>query len=123
LAAGTVAIAAIDPSDTGVPVCLSRSVFGIDCPLCGGLRCVDALARGDLLGAADHNVVRAGVLPRAPHAVGRWRFGARTGRRRPRLRIPVAAWIGLGGLLLAFTIARNVDGAGWTDWLAASRSG
>ena len=43
---GCVAVAAMNPGDDGVPLCWSRSVFGVDCPFCGGLRATNALLRG-----------------------------------------------------------------------------
>lgn len=121
-ALGTLGIAAADPTDTGRPICLSRVAFGLDCPLCGGIRCVDALAQGDLLAAADHNVALAVVLPLVV-AVWAWWMIAAIRHRPLRLpRIPPAAWIVLGLALAAFTVVRNVGGGGWVGWLASGAS-
>ena len=49
-----------NPTDSGVPICWSQAAFGIDCPLCGGLRCTNALLRGDL--AALHEAGAIGKV-------------------------------------------------------------
>jgi len=121
-AVGTAAIALVGPEDGGRPICASQAVFGIDCPFCGGLRCVSALARLDLWTAADHNVVLAVALPLLAVAWAVWMVA--TLRRRPLRwpRVPVGAWVALGVGLVAFTVVRNLGGDGWVGWLAASAS-
>ena len=121
--AGTAAIAALDPDDAGASICLSQSLFGLDCPLCGGLRCVNALARADLAAAADHNVVLAVLLPLAAIALVVWFVTALRGRT---LRIPNptrGAWVAVGIALAVFTLLRNVGGDGWVGWLASGATG
>ncbi len=122
VAVGTAALALIDPRDSGVPVCWSAALFGIDCPLCGGLRCVNSLARGDWLTAADHNVVLAVALPLVVVGWALWMVAAL--RRRP-LRLPsVSNWV-WGGLICtvaAFSVIRNMDLGPMAHWLAASAS-
>ena len=119
-AAGTAAIALVGPDDHGQPICLSQAVFGIDCPFCGGLRCVSSLARLDLWAAADHNLVLAVALPLLAVAWAVWMVAAL--RRRPLRwpRVPIGAWVALGGGLIAFTVVRNLGGDGWVGWLAAT---
>jgi hypothetical protein len=102
VACGCAAIALVDPGD---------------CPFCGGLRCVNALVRGDWLAAADHNVLLAVVLPLV--ALG-WLVTlvrALQGRPIRRPRIPPAGLIGIALFLVAFTVARNVGGPAWVEWL------
>ncbi|MFD2419995.1 DUF2752 domain-containing protein [Amycolatopsis pigmentata] len=43
-------------------LCPTRACFGIDCPLCGGLRMAGSLARGDLPAALHYNAVALGFL-------------------------------------------------------------
>lgn len=122
VALGTIAIAAVNPGDSGAPICLSQTLFGIDCPLCGGLRAVNALARGDWLAAADHNVVLAVVLPLAVAAWLWWMVSAWRGRRVATRAPSASVVVGVVVLLVAFTVLRNIDAGPVTDWLAASRS-
>lgn len=59
---GCVAIAVADPTnpDNILPVCPTRSLFGVVCPGCGSLRMIYSLLRGDLASAVRYNAV--GVL-------------------------------------------------------------
>ncbi len=120
VAVGAAAIALVDPSDSGVPVCWSAGLFGIDCPLCGGLRCVNSLARGDLLAAADHNVLLAVALPVVVAVWSVWMVGALRGRPVRMPKVPVWAWIVLGVVTLAFTVVRNLDLGPIAHYLAAT---
>lgn len=117
---GCVAIAIVDPTDSGVPICWSQALFGVDCPLCGGLRATNALMRGQFGAAADHNVLVAIALPVIAIVWVAWVVAQMIGRpfrlpRVPRWLIGTAAV-----LLLAFTVARNVGGPAWVDWLAST---
>jgi len=114
------AIALVNPTDTGVPVCWSASVFGFDCPLCGGLRSVNSLARGDWLAAADHNVLLAVALPVVVVIWVAWMFGALRGREVRVPAPPTWAWAGLGVATLAFTVVRNLDLGPVAHYLAAT---
>jgi len=125
VAGGCLLTAAWNPGDDGVAICASKSVLGIDCPFCGGMRSVNALTRGDWAAAADHNVVLAVVLPLV--AVGLLVWLWRSWRDRPT-PFPwprsAAGSLTLGTvvvvLLIAFTVARNVGGPAWVDWLGSS---
>jgi hypothetical protein len=119
ITAGTLAIAAIGPSDDGPPVCLSRVVVGSDCPFCGGLRCVGALARGDLVAAADHNLLLAVALPVLAIGWTIWMLGTLRHRPVTAPRVPPGAWILLLVVVLGFTVARNLGDADWMQWLAS----
>lgn len=62
LTAGYVAL--VDPNEGGhYPACPTQTFFGIDCPGCGGIRSAHALLRGDLTGAADHNIAALMLFP------------------------------------------------------------
>lgn len=128
VACGCVLTAAWNPGDDGVALCASQSVFGVDCPFCGGMRCVNALTRGDWLAAADHNVLLAVALPLVAVGLLVWLWRSWRGRTTP---VPwpssARASIALGAVvvvvLAAFTVARNVGGPAWVDWLASTSSG
>ncbi|UDY35450.1 DUF2752 domain-containing protein [Dermatobacter hominis] len=120
LAAGCAAVALWDPGDGGTAVCWSRSVFGVDCPLCGGLRAANALLRGDWLAAADHNVIVAVGLPIAAVLWAVWLVRSLQDRPFRLPTLPRPALVAVGVALLAFTVVRNLDvDVGWVHWLAA----
>ena len=118
---GCAAIALVNPTDSGVPICWSQSVLGVDCTLCGGLRCVNSLVRGDVGGAADHNVLLAAALPAIALL---WIVQVALAARGRTLRTPTVPrwlWVALGVLAVAFTVTRNLDAGGFVGWLAATR--
>ncbi|NGO70384.1 DUF2752 domain-containing protein [Streptomyces boncukensis] len=102
-------VAAVDPREPGhFPACPVRSVAGVLCPGCGGLRSAYAVAHGDLGAALGANAlaVAAFVL----FAVGWTYWAVRTARGRPyTLPVRPRAWHGWTGLalVLGFTIVRN----------------
>lgn len=120
LAGGCTAILLVDPADGGAPVCASQLLFGLDCPMCGGLRCVNAMLRGDVLAAADHNVLLAVALPVAAAVWVVWTVASMRGRALRWPRLPLWSPIVAGVLVAAFTVARNVDAGGWVGWLAST---
>ncbi|MFK0289632.1 DUF2752 domain-containing protein [Streptomyces sp. NPDC090442] len=112
LAAAVVAFAyvgTVDPNEPGhYPVCPLRHLTGLLCPACGGLRSAHALAHGDLAAALGANAPAvAGYAVFALFWLGwvaRAARGLPTAGPRPR---PVHWWA-LGGLLLVFTLVRNL---------------
>ena len=108
-ALGALAVAAdvaFDPSHTHLPLCPFHAVTGLLCPLCGGLRAVNHLARGNVRAAMTDNVIvviGAGLLgvwlmlgdPQRAMLSG-------SPRRRQFLIVTAIA------VLSAFTIARNI---------------
>lgn len=120
VAAGALAIAAADPTDSGVPVCWSAGLFGVDCPLCGGLRCINSLVRGDWLAAADHNLLLAVALPLAAVGWVVWMVAALRGRPVHAPRVPTWAWWTLGVVVAVFTVVRNLDLGPVAHYLAAT---
>mgnify|MGYP006278244241 CR=1 FL=1 len=122
VAGGCVAIAAWNPTDTGPTVCWSQAVFGVDCPFCGGLRCVNSLMHGDWLAAADHNVVLAVALPVVAIALVVWLVRSLQDRPMPTVwprsaKLSLGLGIAVAVFLIAFTVVRNVGGAPWMEWL------
>jgi hypothetical protein len=84
---GVVYLGAVDPNEPGhYPLCPTQALLGVDCPGCGGLRCVHALARGDVVGALDHNALAVLVL--LPLAVITWALWLRRAWRGPALPGP-----------------------------------
>lgn len=111
LATGYVAL--VDPNDPGhYPICPLKLLTGIDCPACGGLRATHAVIHGDLVTAADHNLLVTILLPVAVLAWAwtlwqRWRGDtARLPRGSSRGRSALIA--GAIILVVLFTILRNV---------------
>ncbi len=120
LACGCAAIALWNPGDGGTAVCWSKAAFGIDCPLCGGLRATNALLRGDWLAAADHNVLVAVALPVLAVLWVVWLVRSLQDRPLRLPTIPRPALVAIGVGLLAFTVVRNLDvDVGWIHWLAS----
>jgi hypothetical protein len=54
----------VDPNEPGhYPTCPTQSLLGVDCPGCGAMRGTHALLRGDLVGAADQNLLLLLLVP------------------------------------------------------------
>ena len=53
----------IDYFDSGETVCVSQSIFGLECPGCGITRSIMHLIHGDLEGAIDYNVFVLLIFP------------------------------------------------------------
>jgi len=97
---------AFDPAHRHVPLCPFHAATGGWCPLCGGLRAVDALAQLQLRTALHANAVFVLALPLIALWWLDWRQRARAGRPPRRLARPgVVALIALG---VAFTVVRNL---------------
>ena len=115
-AAGTAAavayIAIADPNEGGhFPLCPTQAIFGVDCPACGGLRAVHALAHGDVAAAVDHNIVVVIAIPIAVVMWVRWLLrsirgthpAVTFGEHRRRTRVSVGVLIALA----VFGVVRN----------------
>jgi hypothetical protein len=107
----------VDPNEPGhYPGCVLKNVTGLDCPACGGLRCVRALATGHPVEAADHNLLAVLVLP--VFVLGwlawmrrSWQGRPLVGTAGPHPVIPagVIGWT-FGLALVAFMVVRNLPG-------------
>ena len=106
--AATLLLAVVDPNESGhYPLCPLKATTGLDCPGCGGLRCVHDLATGHPAAAANQNVFALALLPLVVAAwvvwvVRRWRGDTR------RVQIPARALYVIYGVGIAFAIVRNL---------------
>lgn len=107
-------------SEGAYPLCPSFSLFGIDCPGCGGLRATHALTNGDVVAAFDHNLVITLLWPIAVVAWVLWLLHS-LGVRAPRFpEVDGRWWWVIGPALLLFTVARNLPFGGVFEYLAAT---
>lgn len=104
-------LAVVDPNQPGVyPSCPSLSLFGVLCPLCGGLRGVHALTQGDPVGMVSSNVFVPLVLVLGTWAWLSWALAVGGG---PRLRPPEMSrrtWAVIGVVAAVYTVLRNLAG-------------
>ncbi|MGY2875238.1 hypothetical protein ACVW00_002428 [Marmoricola sp. URHA0025 HA25] len=120
-AAAAVGVAALalrlrDPHQHGSwGLCPFKALTGWDCPLCGGLRSVNDLGRGQLLDAAHSNLLFVGSLPLI---LGLWAFWAYRGWTASSRTLPAnlvrPLLVGYCVLAIAFAIYRNTPwGTAW----------
>ncbi|MFF5702668.1 DUF2752 domain-containing protein [Streptomyces sp. NPDC012794] len=109
VAAAFAYVGAVDPNEPGhYPVCPLFRLTGVLCPGCGGLRSAHAFATGDLPAALGANAVAvAGYLVFAAFTA-LWLVRAFRGGPVPRIAPGPAAWWGIGVVVLAFSIVRNL---------------
>lgn len=110
----TAALHVRDPHDSGSWGYCPSAALGFWCPGCGGLRAVNDLTRGEVGAAASSNLLFVAVLPVLVYLLGRWALDRWTGRvRTPDPRLVTAAWVGLCGLAVVFTVLRNLPAGSW----------
>ncbi|MGA5816555.1 DUF2752 domain-containing protein [Kitasatospora sp. NPDC094028] len=107
-------VAVVDPNAPGhYPDCPFLAATGWWCPGCGGLRCVHALARGDLTSALHDNAAAVLLLGVLAVLWLRWGWAALTGGASPRVAVGARRWALIGLLVLVFAVVRNLPvGAG-----------
>lgn len=112
-AAAAALVAVRDPHRPGsYGTCPVLALTGLYCPLCGGLRAVHDLARGDLAAAAGDNLaVLLLLVVAAAWWVLWWRRG---GTLRPGALPPVPARVAwpAGVAVVLFTVIRNLPFGG-----------
>lgn len=119
LTAGVVSVATValhlrDPHTSGSWGYCPSALVGIWCPGCGGLRAVNDLGNGDLLGAASSNLAFVVALPFLLLAFAIWssdRWRGVTRRFAPVL-VSLASTV-LLVLLAVFTVLRNLPLGAW----------
>ena len=116
LTAATVALHLRDPHVShSWGVCPLYALTGIYCPGCGGLRGVNDLTDGHLGAAASSNLLLVVAIPFAVLVLARWTWVTWQGNGSSVVpALPRTVKIGLGAVVLAFWVARNLPGS----WLA-----
>ena len=110
VAAAVGLLVVVDPNEAGhYPACPLRSFTGLDCPGCGGLRCMHALATGHPVEAADHNLLALVVLPLFVLAWLGWVRRSWQGRPRPAPTPAARVWT-FAIALVVFMVVRNLPG-------------
>ena len=102
-AAGVVYAGVGDPAQSGgFPACPFHAMTGWWCPMCGSMRGIHKLVRGDVVGALSSNALLAVTLPLIA-----WLWLAWVVPSLRFKRIPMAAvWVFVG-VAVVFGIARN----------------
>ena len=122
LGLATLALHVRDPHSPGSwGFCPSLALFGVFCPLCGGLRAVNDLTNVDLAAAASSNLLFVASIPLIVFLLGRQVVDAYRGVRRRRSWLSSWPVLALGAVLaVAFTVARNLPAGVWSAgvWLA-----
>jgi hypothetical protein len=97
---------AFDPAHRHVPLCPFHAATGAWCPLCGGLRAANALARGQWTTAFHDNALFLGALPLIAVWWFDWLLRSRRGEGSPRVRTRAVLVVVL--VAVAFTVVRNL---------------
>ena len=102
-------VAVVDPNERGTyPTCPFLALTGFQCPGCGSLRMVHALAHGRVAEAISLNVFAVAMLPLLAFFWARWTVARARGRpSRTRAGDPRLIW-GLLVAVLGFWIMRNL---------------
>jgi Protein of unknown function (DUF2752) len=104
-----VAIHVWDPTATAGPTCPFYAITGRYCPGCGTLRCLHALAHGQVGAAIDHNALTVLLLPLVIAAWASVGIAALRGRPARELRLPSWAGWAIAGALALFWVLRNLS--------------
>ena len=102
-------VAAVDPGEAGhYPTCPFLALTGYECPGCGALRTIHAVAHGQLRDAVGLNVFAVVMIPVLAFFWVRWAAARALDRPvRSRVADPRLIWAVLGVVLL-FWVARNL---------------
>ncbi|MFI0408366.1 DUF2752 domain-containing protein [Actinomadura sp. 3N508] len=102
-------VAAVDPNEDGhYPTCPFLAVTGLQCPGCGSLRTINALAHGRVDDALGLNVLTVAALPLLAFFWLRWTLArARDRPTRTKVSPPALIWALFGAVLL-FWLVRNL---------------
>jgi hypothetical protein len=96
------------------PICLFHALTGLECPGCGGSRALYDVLHGQILSALRCNALVVLALPFIVFAGVRWLAREAAGRPHPPFKLRVT-WIKLLiGVVVVFTILRNIPVAPFT---------
>jgi hypothetical protein len=114
--AGAVVLHLRDPHDLGsYGFCPFLVLTGHPCPGCGGLRAVNDLTHGDVLGALSSNMLAVALVMSMAVAWTGWTVRRRRGGDGPMI-VFNERWLGLIlTVALVFGVVRNTP---WGAWLA-----
>ncbi len=105
-----------DPHDQGAyGFCPFLALTGLPCPGCGGLRAVNDLSHGDVLGALSSNVLAVALLGLLGVLWLSWTIRRSRGEDRPMIQMSNRAGLLVLAVFLVFGIVRNTP---WGAWLA-----
>lgn len=105
-----------DPHQSGsYGYCPFLQLTGKPCPGCGGLRAVNDLTRGDVVGAASSNVLAVALVAYLATAWVLWVARRLRGRVDPMITLNLSAGMAVLVVIFAFGILRNTP---WGSWLA-----
>ncbi|MCW2760275.1 MAG: hypothetical protein JWR85_476 [Marmoricola sp.] len=112
----TVALHFRDPHTAGTwGGCPWLAITGQYCPGCGGLRAVNDLTNGDVVGAASSNLLFVLLVPVLVFWWVRWTGRAWSGTERAtRTREHPGVWIAVFTVvMLVFAVVRNLPAGNW----------
>ena len=103
-----------DPHDPGSwGFCPSQLLFGVSCPGCGGLRAVNLLTNGDVMGALSSNALAVAIVAIGAIAWVVWFLRRARGIDAPYLSVtPKQSWVFLG-VAVAFAVFRYTPWGAW----------
>ena len=105
-----------DPHESGsYGYCPFLQLTGKPCPGCGGLRAVNDLTRGDLVGAISSNVLAVALVAALAVAWLVWVVRRLRGRVDHMITFSLKTGYVLIGVIVMFGILRNTP---WGSWLA-----
>lgn len=105
-----------DPHDSGsYGYCPFLALTGRPCPGCGGLRAVNDLTRGDVMGAISSNVLAVALVAIVGVSWLAWTIRRWRGDDRPMIQINDRVGVVVVVVFVVFGILRNTP---WGAWLA-----
>lgn len=114
---GTAAFALLrmrDPHGEGsYGFCPFLLMTGRPCPGCGGLRAVNDLTHGDVMGALSSNVLVVALVVVLAVAWILWVVRLLKGRPGPMIRLGPRAGLAVIGLIVVFGVVRNLPFGAW----------
>lgn len=105
-----------DPHESGsYGFCPFLALTGLPCPACGGLRAVNDLTRGDVVGAVSSNALAVALVAFLAVSWLVWMIRRLRGRDVAMLAFSTRAAVVVTPVILVFAVLRNTP---WGAWLA-----